>query len=429
MAAALAEVHVDIGHAHPFDVQEALEKQVVGQGVQVGDAQRIGDQGAGRRTAPRPHRDAVVLGPVDEVLDDEEIARKAHLPDDVEFEFEPVPVFLDVDARHLGQPFGQACAGHVGHDVVEGLAGRGLVDGKMVVPELERKVDALGDLAGVGQGLGHVGEGGGHFLGRAVIEVLGRKAHALGVVHAGGGLDAQQDVVGLGVVGAQVVAVVGGHQRQLEVIGKLDQEIIDRGLLRDAVGLQFQIEPVREQGSVLSGHGHGRVLALFQKLLVDLALEAGRQGDEPLAVSAEQLLVDPGLVVHALGIALGDQLQQVLVAGHVLGQQHEMVARAAGIAVVAAAGRHVDLAAEDGLDPGLLGRVVKNQRAVEVAVVGDGRGGRAEGGGGLDQIADADGPVEEAVFGVAMQMDEIGHGSRHPREKMERNAPPRAREA
>ncbi|KAF5035124.1 hypothetical protein DSECCO2_588920 [anaerobic digester metagenome] len=425
MAAAFAEVHVDIGHAHALDIEEALEKEVVRHGVEVGDAQRIRHQRPGRRTAPRPDGDVVVLGPVDEVLDDEEIAREAHLLDDVELELQAVPVFLRVRVRHFVQALFEALAGHVGHDVVQGLAGRGLVDREMVVAELEREVDALGDLAGVGERLRHVGEGGGHLLGRAVVEVLGGEAHALFVVHAGGRLDAQQDVVGLGVVGVQVMAVVGGDERQLQVIGQFDQEIVDRGLLGDAVGLELEIEAVRKERHVLPGHGHGLVLALPQQLLVDLALEAGGQGNEALAVFAEQFLVHARLVVEALGVAAGHELEQVVVADHVLGEQHQMVARGLGLAVETAARGDVDLAADDGLEPRLLGVVVKNERAVEVAVVGDGRGGRAEGGGGLDEVADADGPVEEAVFGVAVQVDEIGHGAFRVRNETNgRAAPP-----
>ena len=413
VAAALAKVDVDIGHAHALDIEEALKKQIVGQRVEVGDAQRIGDQRSGRRTTARTDRDIVVLGPVNEVLDNEKIARETHLLDDAEFEFQAVPVFFRVRVRHLGQAFFEALARHVAHGVVQGLAGRGLVDRKMVFPELEGEVDALGDLAGVGQGLGHIGKGLGHLLGAAVVEIVGGKPHPLLVVHAGRGLDAQQNIVGLGVVSAQVMAVVGGDQRQFEIVGQLDEEVVDRGLFGNAVVLDFQVEAVREQGRVLPGHVHGRVLAFLEQLLVDLALEAGGQGNEALAVLAEQRLVHARLVVEAFEKTEGDELKQVFVADHVLGQKDQMVAgvaRGAGVLVAAILRGHVDLATDDRLEPGLFGVVVKHEGAVEIAVVGDGRGRAAEGAGRLDQIADADGAVEQAVLGVTVQMDEIGHG-------------------
>jgi homoserine dehydrogenase len=47
--------------------------------------------------------------------------------------------------------------------------------------------------------------------------------------------------------------------------------------------------------------------------------------------------------------------------------------------------------------------------AVQVAVVGYGRGGHAESLGPGDEIREADRAVQQAVFGMAVQMDEVGH--------------------
>ena len=88
LAPLLAEVDVEVGHRDPLGVQEALEQQAVAQGVQVGDGQRPGDQRAGARTAPRPHRDAMRLGPLDEVRDDQEVAGEAHLDDHADLAFQ-----------------------------------------------------------------------------------------------------------------------------------------------------------------------------------------------------------------------------------------------------------------------------------------------------------------------------------------------------
>src|ERR1700685_1566723 len=49
---------------------------------------RGSDQRAPPRAAPRPHRNALALRPLDELGDDEEIAGKAHGDDDVELEGE-----------------------------------------------------------------------------------------------------------------------------------------------------------------------------------------------------------------------------------------------------------------------------------------------------------------------------------------------------
>ena len=53
-APVLAEVDVEVGHRHPLGVEEALEKQVEGQGIDIGDGQAVGNQRTCPRTCPGP---------------------------------------------------------------------------------------------------------------------------------------------------------------------------------------------------------------------------------------------------------------------------------------------------------------------------------------------------------------------------------------
>ncbi len=89
---ALAEIDVKVGHAHPIGIQKAFEQQAVGQRIQIGDFQRIGHQRPRARTAPRAYGAAVVLGPVDEIGHDEEVAREAHLDDGFNFKLQAFQV-------------------------------------------------------------------------------------------------------------------------------------------------------------------------------------------------------------------------------------------------------------------------------------------------------------------------------------------------
>ncbi len=84
VAAADREVDVDVRHRHALGVEEALEQQVVAQRVDVGDPQAVRDDRAGRAAAARADGDAVVLRPLDEVPDDEEVGVEAHPVDDAE---------------------------------------------------------------------------------------------------------------------------------------------------------------------------------------------------------------------------------------------------------------------------------------------------------------------------------------------------------
>src|SRR5207249_12225928 len=66
VAADEAEVDVDIGHRAALGVEKPLEEEAVLDRVEVRDAQRPGDQAAGRRAASGAHGDALALRPVDE---------------------------------------------------------------------------------------------------------------------------------------------------------------------------------------------------------------------------------------------------------------------------------------------------------------------------------------------------------------------------
>ena len=72
LTAVVGEVHVNIGHAHALRVEEALEEQLVANGVHVGDAQRVGHQAA-RRRASGDAAHAMAAGEVHVVPDDQEV--------------------------------------------------------------------------------------------------------------------------------------------------------------------------------------------------------------------------------------------------------------------------------------------------------------------------------------------------------------------
>jgi hypothetical protein len=67
----------------------------------------------------------------------------------------------------------------------------------------------------------------------------------------------------------------------------------------------------------------------------------------------------------------------------------------------------VEFAADERFDALGLGLVVELDRAVEIAVVREGQGLHAEGGGAVHQAVDAAGAVEQAVVAMDVEMDEI----------------------
>src|SRR5581483_3691555 len=161
IAPADAEIDVDIGHRFALGVEKALEQQTVSDRIEVGDLERIGDEASRRRAAARPHRDAVVLRVIDEVGNDQEIARELHPLYDAELEIEALMVQLEVRLvllRPRGfnrfQPLFEPLARELVEVVVEADLFRRSELGKMIMSELDLKVAPVGDLDGALDGAG-----------------------------------------------------------------------------------------------------------------------------------------------------------------------------------------------------------------------------------------------------------------------------------
>ena len=90
----IVKVHVDIRHGDTVGVEEALEEEVIANGVDVGDAETVGyGRSCGRSTA-RAYEDAHITGGSDEVLYDEEVPREAHAGDDAQLEVDTLTYLL-----------------------------------------------------------------------------------------------------------------------------------------------------------------------------------------------------------------------------------------------------------------------------------------------------------------------------------------------
>ena len=311
----------------------------------------------------------------------------------------------------LGQAGPEAGPGDLLEVLAQGLAlGRGELR-QVVALGREFEVAAGGDLAGVLDGVGRVAEDRGHLGGRLEVELVGRELEPVRVRDLAVRLDADQDVLALGVLAAGEVDVVRGHEGQAELAGDGDELGVDGLLLGQAVVHELDVEVA---GGEDRGVFPGRLLGLLREAPGEpdreLALEAGRQPMRPSAVGGQELLVDPRPVVEALEVALGDELAEVAVAGLVLDQEDEVVVvdvvGAAGLLVEPALRGDVDLAAEDGLDALGLGLLEELDGAEDVAVVGDGHGGHLVLVGRADEVRHAQAAVEDAVLGMVVQVDE-----------------------
>ena len=256
VAPLLAEVDVEVGHRHALGIQEALEQQAEAQRIEIGDGERIGDQRARARAAPRSDGDVVRFGPLDEVGDDQEVAREFHLRDDLDLEGEAVPVFLfDLAGGEadLVEPRAQSLLGLALQFARLGGELGGRIGARRCCDELRQDrftrcrphMAAARDLQRVGDCLGEIGKQRAHGVLRFEMMSRGQLAPVvLGDIAPFG--DADEGVVRLVVGGLAEIDLVGRDDRQIHAVGQIEQVRFDVSLRWRAVALQLDIEPVAE---------------------------------------------------------------------------------------------------------------------------------------------------------------------------------------
>ena len=193
--------------------------------------------------------------------------------------------------------------------------------------------------------------------------------------------------------------------------------LVEPPLVGHAVVLELEVEAVlAEDVAVLAGEVAGELPVLDLERLGDLARQARRQPDEPLAVAGQVVAVDARLVVVAVDVRVGHEPAQVPVADEVLGEEDQVEGLGVGLALLVGhrpAG-DVGLHADDRLDALRPGRLVEGDRAVQRAVVGDRHRIHAQLGGRVDELGDPPEAVEQAEFGVDMEVREVvGRDGRH----------------
>ena len=276
-------------------------------------------------------------------------------------------------------------------------------------PELELDVAALGDLEAAAHRVVVAREVEGH-LGRGLeVELVRAEPPAVGVLERVARLDAEKRVVTRRVGGLEVVHVPRRDERQPELRGEPGQRLERRLLRLEADVLELDVgrvaaEDLREAIELR----RGVAVPVLAQRAGDPAGEAAGEGDHALRVALEELPVDARLVVVALEVAERAELDEVRVPRQVLRQERQVgVALRQRRAVV----DHVDLAAEDRLDPLVGRRLVQLDRARHRAVVGERHGGHLQLGRLPRECRDPARPVEDRVLGVDVQVDERGaHG-------------------
>ena len=125
----------------------------------------------------------------------------------------------------------------------------------------------------------------------------------------------------------------------------------------------------------------------------------------------QQFVIHAGLVIEAVEISGGNQLDEILIALFVFAEQDQVVgALGARAAIFVIIRRDVHFTADDGLHTVRGGLVIEIRSAEKISVVRDGDGGHPETGGFSGEFADFASAVQKRVVRVKMQMNEVRGG-------------------
>src|SRR5690606_27530437 len=93
--------------------------------------------------------------------------------------------------------------------------------------------------------------------------------------------NAQQNVVTVGILRAEVVCVVCGDEGNVQLAGKFDEALVYDPLVGNAVVCQFEVEPVRSEGIAVPGCNLARLVqAISAYELGNFATHAAGKGHE-----------------------------------------------------------------------------------------------------------------------------------------------------
>ena len=397
-ASFLTEVDVEIGHGDPLGIEEAFEQKTKAQRVEIGDGQRIGDQRAGARTPARPDRYVVILGPLDKVRNDQEIARESHLLDDVELEVETGAV-VRLGRRRIdaGQPVGQAFMGARDQLLDLGPAALGREAGQDRRVGADPKGAAAGNFDRVGQRFRQVGKARIHLFRRGQV-VVRRHPAPVGDRDEGAFRDTQQGVMGLVHRLVREIGLIGRNQGQIAGIGLADQPVLGFELGFKTVTLQLDIKPVAKGRCELVQIGRGLRLPTARDQTVEKAIRPAGQGNQPRRVIEHQAERDVRLF-RPVDIQIGGagKRHQIAIAGLVLGQQDQCPVRLGALARMRVTQTDFQRTPDNRLDPSPGQDLGKLKRPEKIVCVRQRDRRHAMGLAGLDHFGHADRALEHGV--------------------------------
>src|SRR2546430_10775587 len=141
---------------------------------------------------------------------------------------------------------------------------------------------------------------------------------------------------------------------------------------------------------------------------VDFPRETSAQSNQTGGPLCEQLFIDSRSVMKAIQMRCGDKLDEVSVAGLVLGQQSDVICRVAPRCrpILVRPGSNVGFATNDRFHPGVMRFLVKFNRPKQIAMIRDRYGRHFEFSGLFHQLFHPDTSIQQRVFSMQMKVNE-----------------------
>ncbi len=401
------EVEVDVRHRRQLAIEEAAEREVVRDRVDVRQPGEIADERADGRAAPASGRQYVahragpahVVGDLARKLQDfpveQEEACETELVDQRELLFEPLAhaALVAVEVRvALGERV-LADAAQL-HD--RGLRPVGEVG--IAVAELLGEVERqpLGELDGARCGVAVVGKAVEHVLRRGEDGLVVAAPLALAAVERGAAADRDEHVLQRGPTRIVCVHVAGGDGAHLQRLGKVAQCCVAADVAALVRALHLDEETLGAEGagdacdSVGLAHGEpvARAAGEADETLVQLL--------EPSRLERRRQRVSP-LLRPGTRVGVCDQPAEVRVALRRLDEQRHVRAAV-----------QCQLCARDRLEAEVLRRVRVLERAVDSVVVGERERRVPELRRPRRELLRLGGSIEEGVRAVGVELD-VGH--------------------
>ena len=373
LSALIAEVHINIGHADPFRIEETLKNQVIPDRVDVRNFKAVCHYGAGSRASSRSHHNAVCLCVIYEIPYNQEIFHISHGFYGAQL---VVQSFVKLLGRVFPVPFAKSCLAELSEIGGIVLAVWSLEFRKMVFTEPEIEAAGVCNNLSIVHSLRKISKNLTHLLFALQVKFIVRKAHPVLIVKSGSGLNGKQHIMSLGIFLADIMNVIGSSKRNADLTGKLYHIVSYGHFLFKSLVLYFEVKVSgTEDFQKCFSLCLCSCVVLYKKAMLNISCQASGKSNYSIAVFSENIFINAGFVVVAFDVALGDYFYEILVACLIFCKENQMALMLVLFRILVGhpAGGGVHLTAYYWLDSLFFAFLVKVHNAEHCAVVCNGK--------------------------------------------------------